>query len=333
MSARSLASLSLDLDNEWSYLKTHGDETWTTFPSYLSTVVPHLLAACDRHGLTITVFVVGQDADVPANREPLATLGESRHEIGNHSFHHEPWLHLKDRTEVGEELRRAHDAIEAATGRAPDGFRGPGFSLSDDTLAALGELGYRYDASTLPTFIGPLARAYYFRGSDLDEEERERRSLLFGSFNEVFRPLRPYRWAVPGGELVEIPVTTMPLLRVPIHVSYVLYLAEYSEAAARTYFRTALALCRLRRVEPSILLHPLDLLGGDEVPSLSFFPAMGMTGVRKRRLLDDYLGILADGFDVVPMGRHLEALEKQGVPARPTRPTSGVRVSASRSVR
>ena len=54
----------------------------------------------------------------------------------------------------GASCRQAHDAIEAATGGRPRGFRGPGFSLSEGTLAALVELGYRYDASTLPTFIG-----------------------------------------------------------------------------------------------------------------------------------------------------------------------------------
>ena len=40
--SRSLASLSLDLDNKWSYLKTHGDPGWDSFPSYLDVVVPRL---------------------------------------------------------------------------------------------------------------------------------------------------------------------------------------------------------------------------------------------------------------------------------------------------
>ena len=30
-----LASLSLDLDNQWSYMKTHGDPGWESLPSYL----------------------------------------------------------------------------------------------------------------------------------------------------------------------------------------------------------------------------------------------------------------------------------------------------------
>ena len=38
-----LASLSLDLDNKWSYMKTHGDAGWEAFPSYLDIVVPRVL--------------------------------------------------------------------------------------------------------------------------------------------------------------------------------------------------------------------------------------------------------------------------------------------------
>ena len=43
--------------------------------------------------------------------------------------------------------------------------------------------------------------------------------------------------------------------------------------------------CRVARVAPSILLHPLDFLGGDDVRSLSFFPGMAMSGKEKRELV------------------------------------------------
>ena len=66
------------------------------------------------------------------------------------------------------------------------------------------------------------------------------------------------------GDIIEIPVTTMPLLKFPIHASYILYLSCYSTALAMTYFRTALSLCRITGTPPSILLHPLDFLGGDD---------------------------------------------------------------------
>jgi peptidoglycan-N-acetylglucosamine deacetylase len=306
------ASLSLDLDNLWSYLKIHGDPGWESFPSYLDIVVPRVLAFLAERGLRITFFVVGQDAALAANRQALAALAAAGHEIGNHSFRHESWLHLYSEAELEEELGRAEAAIEEATGRRPEGFRGPGFSLSAATLAVLARRGYRYDASTLPTFLGPLARAYYFRTAGLTEEQKRQRKALFGTFREGFRPIRPYRWRVGERGMVEIPVTTLPFFRTPIHLSYVLYLDLLSPALGRLYFNTALRLCRLAGVQPSILLHPLDFLGGDDTDALSFFPAMRRPGAWKVARVSEHLAVLAKGFEVLPMGEHAERLARSG---------------------
>ena len=312
-----VASLSVDLDNKWSYLKTHGDENWSGFPTYLDTLMPSLLDLGRRCDVRFTVFVVGQDAALEPNAEPLATLGESQHEIGNHSFHHEPWLHLKARSEVAEELKEADEAIQSATGRRPQGFRGPGYSTSRDTVEVLSDLGYDYDASTLPTFIGPLARAYYMRTSSISDEEKKQRALLFGAFGEGFRPIKPYRWRVGNRSLIEIPVTTMPILRLPFHVTYLMYLARFSEALARAYFAISLSLCRLTGVEPSLLVHSLDMLGGDEVDGLSFFPGMDMPGERKRRLVTGFVDQMARSHRIITVGEHAELAGRINLGHRP----------------
>src|SRR5580765_6513255 len=101
---KTIASLSLDLDNQWSYMKTHGDAGWESFPSYLDIVVPRVLEFLKARNLKITVFVVGQDAALDKNREALNSIAHAGHEIGNHSFHHEPWLHLYSEKELEAEL-------------------------------------------------------------------------------------------------------------------------------------------------------------------------------------------------------------------------------------
>lgn len=285
-----IASLSLDLDNQWSYMKTHGDAGWESFPSYLDVVIPRFLDFLQARNLTITVFIVGQDAALPQHRDVLKQIATAGHEIGNHSFRHEPWLHLYPEAEIEDELARAETHIEAATGCRPLGFRGPGYSLSPTTLQVLKRRGYVYDASTFPTFIGPLARAYYFMTSRFDPEEREQRKLLFGTWRDGLRPLKPYQWRLDDEALLEIPVTTMPLLRVPIHVSYLLYLSAMSSTLASSYFRTALTLCRCTGTAPSLLLHPLDFLGCDDhLAELAFFPAMGLTSHYKMQVISDAL--------------------------------------------
>jgi hypothetical protein len=309
-SSRPPASLSLDLDNLWSYLKIHGDPEWESFPSYLNVAVPRILEFLAERKLKITFFVVGQDAAQEENRAPLAALAAAGHEIGNHSFRHESWLHLYSEAELEEEMTKAEAAIEGATGAKPTGFRGPGFSLSEGTLEALAARGYRYDASTLPTFLGPLARAYYFKTAGLTKAEKEQRKVLFGKFSEGLRPIRPYRWRVGEKRIVEIPVTTMPIFRTPIHLSYILYLDLYSPALGRLYFNTALALCRLTGVQPSILLHPLDFLGSDDTDKLSFFPGMRRTSAWKLARVSEHLGTLGKWFEVVGMAEHVERLER-----------------------
>lgn len=314
---RSLASLSLDLDNKWSYMKTHGDAGWEEWPSYLDLVVPRVLEILARRGLRLTFFVVGQDAALASNREALAAIAAAGHAIGNHSFRHEPWLHLYREEQIEGEIRTAEEAIEAATGRRPRAFRGPGYSLSQATLRVLVRRGYLYDASTLPTFLGPVARAYYFLTSRFDEAERQRRKALFGNLRDGLRSIRPYRWDVDGTPLVEIPVTTLPLLRIPIHVSYVLYLGAFSPALARLYFRASLALCRASAVEPSILLHPLDFLGAEDEAQLAFFPAMRMPRARKLALAEDCLELLQRRFQVLSLDAHAERIAAR--PALPLR--------------
>jgi peptidoglycan/xylan/chitin deacetylase (PgdA/CDA1 family) len=298
------ASLSLDLDNQWSYMKTHGDPGWETFPTYLPLVVPRILRFLAARQLTISFFVVGQDAALDVNEAPLRALADAGHEIGNHSFHHQPWLHLYSEAEIEQEFVAAEQAIERATGRRPIGFRGPGFSLSAATLRVLARRGYRYDASTFPTFLGPLARAYYFMTARLSPEERRQRAALFGTLREGLRPNRPYRWTDDGEGIVEIPVTTMPGLRLPIHFSYLVYLAGYSRALAAAYFETALRLCRLSGTQPSLLLHSLDFVGHEDIRELAFFPGMSLTAERKIAIVGEAVDRLASHFRLLTLEQH-----------------------------
>jgi len=301
------ASLSLDLDNEWSYLKTRGDPEWRSLPSYLERVVPRALEFCAQHGVRITVFVVGQDAALPEHRSVLRSIAAAGHEIGNHSFNHEPHLADYAPDEIERELTDADRAVATATGAAIRGFRGPGYARSPVILETIARLGYDYDASTLPTFIGPLARAYYFRTSRLSAAERHRRRALFGSWRDGLEPLGIRIVSAAGRSLALVPVTTMPIFRLPIHFSYFLYACAVSPAAGLAYFRSALAMCRLSGVEPSLLLHPLDFIDRSDAPSLRFFPAMGMPAATKLRLLSAAMRSFRHHFDPVPIAEHVAA--------------------------
>lgn len=305
-------SLSLDLDNKWSYLKTYGSDDWREFPSYLDVVVPRILSFLRRHDVRITFFIVGKDAALRKNRETLGMIAAAGHEIGNHSFNHDPWLHLYRDEDIRSDLERSEQAIFEVTGVRVDGFRGPGFSISKSVLEILRERGYRYDATAFPNILNPLARAYFFAKSNLTNEEKEQRKALFGSYSDAFRPVKPYRWDLDGGEsLIELPVTTMPFLKVPIHFSYLLYLSGFSLAIAKAYFRLFLFLCSASRTEPCLLMHPLDFLGSDDDGDLAFFPGMNRESGEKLDVMDAMFDMLLKHLDPLTISEHIELIRSR----------------------
>ena len=297
-----LAGISLDLDDLWTYLRTHGDAAWESRPSFLARFVPAVLDELDEAGITLTFFIVGADAAQTKHHPLFREIVSRGHEIGNHSFEHEPWLHLYSRERLVAEVQRTEDALAQATGQRPVGFRGPGYSWSADLLEILADRQYLYDASTLPTYLGPLARAYYFWSGKLTAAERSQRKALFGTLRDGTRPTRPYQWQLSGNRmLLELPVTTIPLVKLPFHLSYLHYLGGVSEALAMAYLKSALAACRVSRTPTSLILHPLDLLSGDEVPQLAFFPGMGHPSARKHRLFRRVLAEYGRWFRLAPM--------------------------------
>ena len=228
--------MSLDLDDKWSYMKVHGDPGWDKFPSYLDIVLPITLDVLDKLDIKITFFIVGQDAAIEKNHAVLKMIVDRGHEVANHSFHHESWLKTYSKEKIEEEIVIAEEAILKATGKRTNMFRGPGFSWSNDLLEVLEKRNYIFDASLLPTYISPLMRKYYFWKSKLSKAEKESRKELFGSFKESFYPLKPYTWILPNKKnLLEIPVTTIPVFKIPFHQSYLIYINNISGGLMKLY--------------------------------------------------------------------------------------------------
>jgi hypothetical protein len=255
-------------------------------------------------GQELTLFVVGKDLEDEAKVRAIQVLIADGHEIGCHSYDHRPdFANLAD-DELREEIDGCARLIERHFGERPRGFRAPGYARHPESRRVLRELGFAYDGSTLPTWLGPLCRAYYFFQSGMSREERKKRSAMYGGLRDAMCPTRARLRSEGGAPLLEIPVTTCPVLRAPMHMSYVIWLARRSRRLALAYVRAGLAACRLFRVEPSYLLHSLDFVGRGEHPELGFFPGMGMVWTQKRAVLSEVLGILQEGFRLMPMGSY-----------------------------
>jgi glycosyltransferase involved in cell wall biosynthesis len=74
--------------------------------------------------------------------------------------------------------------------------------------------------------------------------------------------------------------------------------------AARAYLHFALAACRVTGTQPSILLHPLDFMGGEDCPALAFFPGMDIARAEKLGKVAELFDVLAAKRELVTMGEH-----------------------------
>ncbi|GAM08870.1 peptidoglycan deacetylase [Geobacter sp. OR-1] len=121
--------------------------------------VERLLAVLDAGKLKATFFVLGSlAADEPGVVAEIAARG---HEIASHGYSHSLVGSL-DPAAFRDELRRTADILEHLTGRRPEGFRAPQWSLSHARMPwafdILIEEGYRYDSSCNPLpFVGDRA--------------------------------------------------------------------------------------------------------------------------------------------------------------------------------
>ena len=76
----------------------------------------------------------------------------------------------------------------------------------------------------------------------------------------------------------------------------------------RMYLRFAIFMCKITKTQPSYLLHPLDLIGKDHVPSLAFFPGMNIKSEQKLKILEMAIKILKQNFELVPMSAFSKSL-------------------------
>jgi hypothetical protein len=278
--AAPLGSLSVDLDDEWAYRRSLGDPEWQERTSYFPALAPRLKELLE--GRRATCFAVGHDARLSAGAGLLRTLHDDGHEIANHSDEHDLRLLRRGRAAIEVDLTRAGEAIAAVTGIRPAGFRSPGYGTSRDLRGVLAEHGYRYDASGFPSPLGPLSRVWFARhypGPGFRAREvRDAAAELAGG-------VRPRRRLVEGRGLVDLPVTVVPYVRLPMHASYFLLLARRHPRLAFRYLDRALALCAWRGIGPALVVHPTDLLEAADSPALRRFPGMDIPARHKVELV------------------------------------------------
>jgi peptidoglycan/xylan/chitin deacetylase (PgdA/CDA1 family)/3-hydroxymyristoyl/3-hydroxydecanoyl-(acyl carrier protein) dehydratase len=124
-------------------------------------VTPSLLDLLDRHRVPGTFFVVGIKAE--AHPELVREILRRGHDVGNHSYRHDPLLMLHSRTRLVAEIARTQQVL-ASLGIRPIAFRPPVGITNPKLAGVLEEL--RMDCVTFSCRAGDFGNR---RIGELDE--------------------------------------------------------------------------------------------------------------------------------------------------------------------
>jgi hypothetical protein len=265
-------NIHIDCDPLWVYASEYGLKPDYSNARIYEESLPELLGLLQARNLRATWFVIGRDLELPACREFCRRVLASGHNVANHTYSHLKNFHSAPYDARRREIVESHEAIRRELGYECRGIRFPGYYFDRSVVPILQELGYLYDSSVLP---GPgvhmMAASYLL----FNRGEHEKR---FGRPWFLFAPASPYR--VRGGahsqRLWEVPIGTAPLIRLPIHTTFVFMWGM-------AYFERALSLNRKLRRNLVYLFHAIDLLDGSGMGPLEQAVATLRRPVTERR--------------------------------------------------
>ncbi|HSD86364.1 MAG TPA: polysaccharide deacetylase family protein [Kofleriaceae bacterium] len=225
-------AVSIDLDGLGCYYRIHG---LGTPPAELEHVIleralPRAANLFAQRQLHVTWFVIGRDADGNStladrttragNAQRLRTLADRGDELGNHSYSHPYDLARLAPNTIDTEIASCDRVLRdiLGSGRAPRGFRAPGYDVAPAMLDTLARLGYRYDSSVFPAPGYYAAKAVVMTA--LAAMGRPSGAVLTNP-KALAAPADPYRpsmtapWRRGQAPLVELPIAVTPWTRMP----------------------------------------------------------------------------------------------------------------------
>ncbi len=215
-SSESTFAVHVDCDNLWIYETEFGLPPSKDQDLIYRQALPALMEIFARWQIRATFFVVGSELARESCIKFCRAALAAGHRIANHSFSHAVNFAKLDAAQKRQEIGAADQAIIEATGQKPLGFRAPGYHVDAGIIGALRAAGYRYDSSSLPGPAGMLMKAYMtLLGRGGNEKS-------FGPWTAIFARQQPYAIGNNGAHpLWEFPIATFPLLRLPIHSTFI----------------------------------------------------------------------------------------------------------------
>lgn len=243
---RSVA-ISVDVDSMSAHLSGYGIADPPDDDAAYRIAIPRALQLFESLGVRATFFLIAREAADQEDR--VREIAAAGHEVASHSMTHRLPFDPTDESISGQEIEGSRALLESVSGLPVLGFRAPSWGVSRALLYALAKAGYRYDASSFPSWMLYLARLSVARRG-----EGGARTPLRAPVRQMFlERATPHVVENDAGSLVEIPVSTVPVLRVPLYHTLGFLLPGSA-------FRTLIAMVRQRRGPLTYAFHAVDFL-------------------------------------------------------------------------
>jgi polysaccharide deacetylase family protein (PEP-CTERM system associated) len=203
----------------------------------VSRAIDEALVLFSRYDAKATFFVLGVIAEkIP---QSIRKISDAGYEVASHGYLHRP-IYTLSQKEFSDDLLRSAQVLESITGKRPEGYRAPYWSITNKSLWAIDiikENGFLYDSSISPA----VNFLYGIKGA--------RRSI----------------YQHPNG-LWEIPPTTLNVLFKLIIIGGGLYLR------AMPYWLTKKCFVSFnkKKIPAMVYLHPHELINYHSVQKLPF---------------------------------------------------------------
>lgn len=250
-----LSTIQVDLDSIWTYQR-YLDKQMPQHhcdPVYSQAIV-RFLDLFAKHKIKATFFIIGQDTQNPEQVKYIKNIIEQGHEIANHSMSHLLNFAGLSPELLNQEIVLAHNLLKAIIHKDPVGFRAPVFSVNQQVISLLEELGYKYDASIMPSAIFPWLMKTAHSVLNLRWVNLNSGNIVFGKApRSIYHPDNQNITHRGTMKIKEVPVSVSGVFRFPMHSTYVFTMGRF-------LFDNGLDFCLKHKLNMHYLFHGIDLL-------------------------------------------------------------------------
>lgn len=282
------AAVSVDVDSLYLYYRIHGLDEDAATNAVWEKGVTRFAELFDEVGVKGTFFVVASDLErYPEARKIAEDLVAAGHEIGSHTWSHPYDLTLQSEALITEEVDKAHALLSELRGSPVQGFRAPGYHMTDAVYRALVKSDYLYSSSIFPSPPYYLAKVSIMALMRLVGKQSQ---AIAGDPRIMVASRYPHH----RRSLLELPITVLPGIRFPIIGTSLILLGKRGMRLLRPM---------IKRIDFfNLEFHGIDLCDAEiDGINLSSQPDLKVALKDKRAAIKDTLEHMRDHWETAPL--------------------------------